>query len=57
MREIAVSAANDTNTDADRDSLQIEVAALETEITRIGTNHNLGWNKFVRWSHFLRLVQ
>jgi len=42
MREIAVSAASDTNTDADRDSLQIEVGALETEITRIGTSTTWG---------------
>ena len=35
MREIAVSAASDTKTEADRDSLQTEVGALETEITRI----------------------
>ncbi len=42
MREIAVSAANDTNTDADRDSLQIEVGALETEITRIGSSTTWG---------------
>ena len=42
MREIAVSSANDTNTDADRDSLQIEVGALETEITRIGTSTTWG---------------
>ena len=37
MREIAVAAANDTNTTADRSSLQTEVGALETEITRIST--------------------
>ena len=42
MREIAVAAANDTNTEADRDSLQIEVGALETEITRIGTSTTWG---------------
>lgn len=42
MREISVSAANDTNTEADRDSLQIEIAALETEITRIGSNTTWG---------------
>ena len=42
MREIAVAAANDTNTDADRDSLQIEVGALETEITRIGSSTTWG---------------
>ena len=42
MREISVSAANDTNTQADRASLQIEVGALETEITRIGNNTTWG---------------
>ena len=42
MREIAVSAANDTNTAADRASLQIEVGALETEITRIGNSTTWG---------------
>ena len=42
MREIAVSAANDTNTDADRASLQTEVGALETEITRIGSSTTWG---------------
>ena len=41
MREIAVSAANDTNTDS-RDSLQVEIGALETEITRIGNNTTWG---------------
>ena len=42
MREISVAAANDTNTEADRDSLQVEIGALETEITRIGTNTTWG---------------
>ena len=42
MREIAVAAANDTNTEADRNSLQVEVSALETEITRIGNNTTWG---------------
>ena len=42
MREISVSAANDTNTEADRASLQIEVGALETEISRIGNNTTWG---------------
>ena len=42
MREIAVSAASDTKTEADRDSLQTEVGALETEITRIGSSTTWG---------------
>ena len=51
MREIAVSAANDTNTDADRDSLQTEVGALETEITRIGNNTTWGGINLLNGSH------
>jgi flagellin len=35
MREIAVQAANDTNTDMDRDSLDAEFQQLSDEITRI----------------------
>ena len=42
MREISVSAASDTNTDADRIALQTEVDALETEISRIGTKTTWG---------------
>ena len=37
MREISVQAANDTNTPADRQSLQDEVASLTEEIDRIAT--------------------
>ena len=42
MREIAVSAGSDTNTDADRASLNTEVSALETEIQRIGDQTTWG---------------
>ena len=42
MREIAVSASSDTNTDADRDALNTEVTALETEIQRIGDQTSWG---------------
>jgi len=38
MREIAVQAASDTNTDADRAELQKEIVELRTELTRIGEN-------------------
>lgn len=37
MRELAVQAANDTNTASDRLSIQKEVAQLQQEITRIAT--------------------
>lgn len=36
MNELAVQAANDTNTDDDREALQKEVNQLATEISRIG---------------------
>lgn len=35
MRELAVQSANDTNTDADRSSLQSEVKQLQSELDRI----------------------
>lgn len=35
MRELAVQAANDTNTDADRDAIQQEINQLTTEVDRI----------------------
>jgi len=35
MRELSVQSANDTNTDADRDSIQLEVDALVSELNRI----------------------
>ena len=37
MNELAVQAANDTNTTADRDALQKEVAQLALEVTRISS--------------------
>lgn len=36
MRELAVQASNDTNTDQDRQNIQSEMSQLETEIDRIG---------------------
>ncbi|MBO8157633.1 MAG: flagellin [Bacillaceae bacterium] len=38
MRELAVQAANDTNTDTDRFELQKEINQLAEEVTRIGDN-------------------
>ena len=38
VRELAVQSANDTNTAADRKSLQAETGQLLTELDRIGTN-------------------
>ncbi|WP_046174427.1 flagellin N-terminal helical domain-containing protein [Domibacillus indicus] len=38
MRELAVQAANDTNTDSDRQAIQEEINQLTEEITRIGND-------------------
>jgi flagellin len=37
MRELAVQSANDTNTEADRTSIQAEVSQLQSELDRIST--------------------
>lgn len=36
MKELAIQASNDTNTDADRDALQMEMQQVRDEIDRIG---------------------
>lgn len=38
MSELAVQAANDTNTDSDREKLQDEIDAIKSEINRISTD-------------------
>ena len=45
MRELAVQAANDTNTDDDRDALAAEATELTSEIDRIAKNTT--WNGMV----------
>ena len=51
MREIAVSASSDTNTDADRAALDTEVTALETEISRIGDQTSWGGKNILNGTH------
>ncbi len=38
MRELAVQAANETNTDDDKDSIQDEIESLKKEIDRVSTD-------------------
>ena len=47
MRELAVQAANDTNTDADRAELQKEVDQLAEELTRIAENTEFNTQKLL----------
>ena len=56
MREIAVSASSDTNTDADRAALDTEVTALETEISRIGDQTSWGGKNILNGTH-IKIIQ
>lgn len=47
MRELAVQAANDTNTDADRSEIQKEIDQLKAEITRISTDTEFNTKKLL----------
>ncbi|MDN5331227.1 MAG: flagellin [Tepidanaerobacteraceae bacterium] len=47
MRELAVQAANDTNTDVDRNALQEEVNQLIAEINRIANNTEFNTQKLL----------
>ncbi|MCR4419341.1 MAG: flagellin [Clostridia bacterium] len=50
MRELAVQAANDTNTDEDRTQLQAEVTQLIQELTRIANNTEFNTKKLLNGS-------
>ena len=50
MRELAVQSANDTNTDADRTSIQEEVDQLVAEIDRIGSTTEFNTKKLLNGS-------
>jgi len=47
MRELAVQAANDTNTDSDRKELQNEVKQLKAELDRIGNTTEFNTKKLL----------
>jgi flagellin len=51
MRELAVQAANDTNSTADRASLQVEMTALNTEIDRIAQSTTWAGQKLLNGDH------
>jgi len=50
MRELAVQAANDTNTDADRFELNAELQQLKNEIDRIGNSTEFNTRKLLEGS-------
>lgn len=47
MRELAVQAASDTNTSADRQNIQSEIDQLATEVTRISTDTEFNTKKLL----------
>ncbi|PGQ81640.1 flagellin N-terminal helical domain-containing protein [Priestia megaterium] len=47
MRELSVQSANDTNTDADRDSLNKEFSQLNEEVSRIANNTEFNTKKLL----------
>jgi flagellin len=51
MRELAIQAANDTNTDDDRKSIQDEIKQLTNEINRIGNTTEFNTKKLLDGSH------
>ncbi|MEM5598022.1 flagellin [Niallia circulans] len=53
MRELATQAANDTNTDQDRQELQKELNQLTSEINRIGNNTEFNQKKLLNGSQEL----
>ena len=57
IRELAVQAANDTNNDSDRESLQAEVDQLKTELDRIASTTNFNGNKVLDGSFLSRDLQ
>ncbi|MBM7854197.1 flagellin [Desulfohalotomaculum tongense] len=48
MRELAVQAANDTNTETDRDEIQKEINQLTSEINRIGNTTEFNTQKLLK---------
>ena len=57
MRELSVQAANDTNNDSDRASLQAEVSQLKAELDRIAETTNFNGNKILSGDFLARDLQ
>jgi len=57
IRELAVQAANDTNNDSDRTSLQAEVAQLKSELDRIAETTNFNGNKVLDGTFLAKDIQ
>ncbi len=57
MRELALQSANGSNSDTDRQALQKEVSALQTELTRIAETTSFGGQKLLDGSFGTKAFQ
>jgi flagellin len=57
MRELAIQATNDTNSDKDRDFLQLEVAQLKLEIERVATKTQYNGQNVLDGSFLSKSIQ
>jgi len=57
VRELAVQSANDTNTLADRQSIQAEVSQLKLELNRIAETTNFNGNKVLNGDFLAKDIQ
>lgn len=57
MRELTVQAANDTNVTVDREAIQEEISALQSEITRIGKQTEFNTQKLLTGSFTSKNLQ
>ncbi|NMF48514.1 flagellin [Pseudoalteromonas arctica] len=57
MRELALQSANGSNSDSDRDALQKEVTALQTELTRIADTTSFGGQQLLDGSYGTKKFQ
>jgi flagellin len=57
MRELALQSANGSNADSDRQALQKEVSALQTELTRIAETTSFGGQKLLDGSFGTKAFQ
>ncbi|WP_324738041.1 flagellin [Pseudoalteromonas sp. CuT4-3] len=57
MRELALQSANGSNSDSDRDALQKEVSALQTELTRIADTTSFGGQQLLDGSYGTKKFQ
>jgi len=57
IRELSVQAANDTNNDSDRASLQAEVSQLKSELDRIAETTNFNGNKVLDGTFLAKDIQ